>query len=191
MPNRFANPNHEVEPLTEEMDVKSDTQADAITIDGEAHSNHQSANTLSQSDCGQSVHLTTRQDSQDRVWDDVVHAIREDLRAFWGLWVTVIAPRLGEGIPTKYQDAKEWKVDNIDTVLVVFRLRCLTRQVEAITETWVPNTSIEKRVLTCVKFLFTLLNCPKREDKDNLRLFVRDILTNVDIEDFVYPLPVD
>ena len=58
------------------------------------------------------------------MWDDVVHAIRDDLRAFRGLWETDIARRLGPGVPMTYQDAKAWKPENTeDTVGIFARLR--------------------------------------------------------------------
>ena len=122
----------------------------------------------------------------------MLHAIRGDLRAFWGLWETDIAPRLDAGIPVTSEAAEEWTTDNINVPHVLTELQGLTRLVKTIADAWVPKTSIETRVLFCVKLLISTLDCCKREDKANLRLFVRCMIDNARTpEDFVYPRPVD
>jgi hypothetical protein len=122
----------------------------------------------------------------------VLHAIRGDLRAFWGLWETDIAPRLDAGIPVTTKVADEWTTDNINVPRVLTELRGLTQLVKTIADAWVPKTSIETRVLFCVNLLISNLDCCKREDKANLQLFVRCIIDNARApDDFVYPRPVD
>ena len=134
--------------------------------------------------------LETAQDPVEHMWDDVVLAIREDLRAFWGLWETDIAPRLDPGVPVTYDDARTWKVDNIDVDRVYSRLQGLTRQVKGITDAYAPKTSIEERVLYCVKSLFPYLD-RVQEDKINLQLFVELVVVTIPIPDLVYPRPVN
>ena len=139
------------------------------------------------SETGQS---TTRQDPADHMWDDVLHAIRDDLRALWGLWDTDIAPRLDSGLPVTQKDAEDWKGDNVDVVRVLARLRSLTSQVKIITDTYVPKTSIEERVFYIVNSLLAKLN-REQEDRDKLCMFVYGIVVYADVPDFVYPRPVD
>ena len=91
----------------------------------------------------------------DHMWNDVVHAIRDDLRAFWGLWESDIAPRLDRGLPVTYQDARKWKGDNVDLADVFSRLRCLTSQVKTIADNYVPKSPNEQFVHACVKSLLT------------------------------------
>ena len=124
----------------------------------------------------------------DHLWDDVVHAIRDDLRAFWGLWDTDIAPRLDRGLPVTYKDAEEWNGDNVDVVLVFSRLRCLTSEVKTITDTYVPRTSIEERVLNRVQ---SLLRDLRTETQASMRMFVEELMVYAAVTDFVYPRPVD
>jgi hypothetical protein len=125
------------------------------------------------------------------LWDDVVCAVRDDLRAFWGLWESDIAPRVDGGLPVTYKDAVEWNGDNVDVVRVLSQLRCFTRLVATMTDNWVPKTSFEKRVLFCVQSLILNLDCCKRDDKANLQLFIQCILGDAQVPEFVYPRPVN
>ena len=122
------------------------------------------------------------------LWDDVVCAIRDDLRAFWGLWDTHIAPRIDGGLPVTYNDAEEWNGDNVDVARVFSQLRCLTCKVKTITDAYVPRTAIEKRVLNRVQLLIHDLRIEKQS---KLRQFVEELMVCAAAQDFVYPRPVD
>ena len=69
-------------------------------------------------DVNEARQLPLCEDPVEHIWDDVVHAIRDDLRVFWGLWATHIGPRLDPGVPLDYETFKEWKADNVDTACV-------------------------------------------------------------------------
>ena len=139
---------------------------------------------------GEAQHLTIAHDPVEHMWDDVVLAIREDLRAFWGLWETDIAPRLAVGIPVTYDDSEKWEANNVDIVQLLFKLRFLTHQVKDITDHYTPKTSIEERVLKVIKLVLKNLDY-KQEDRLNVRLFVADMIVSAKVPDFVYPRPVD
>ena len=119
------------------------------------------------------------------LWDDVVHAIRDDLRVFWGLWETDIAPRLDPGIPVTHDASVAWKMDNIDIGCVLDRLRSLARQVKTITDQHIPKTATDERLLVDVRSLLAYL------DRGQLLLFVQWIIVEMKLPQFVYPRPVD
>ena len=124
----------------------------------------------------------------DHQWDDVVHAIRDDLRAFWGLWESDIAPRLDPGLPVTYEVAAKWKGGDVDLADVFSRLRCLTRQVRTITDNYVPTSPDEQRIQARVK---SLLTDSEKEYKGYQCLFIHEMLVCAQMPGFVYPRPVD
>jgi Ethanolamine utilization protein EutJ (predicted chaperonin) len=132
--------------------------------------------------------VTDTRQHETGLWDDVVCAVRDDLRAFWGLWDTHIAPRIDSGLPVTYNDAEQWNGDNVDVAHVFSQLRCLTRKVKAITDAYIPRTSIEERVLNCVQSLIRDL---RKEKQATLRMFVEELMVYAAAPDFVYPRPVD
>ena len=68
------------------------------------------------------------------MWDDVLRAIHEDPRAFWGLWSTVIAPRFGLCVPRTLKENNQWTASNVNISEVIFQLgglgRCLADLLE-------------------------------------------------------------
>ena len=74
------------------------------------------------------------QDQSDHKWDDVLRAIDEDLRAFWGLWTTVILPRLDPNIPTERETVKVWNGDGVDISNVWVQTEDLQAQVKKLVD---------------------------------------------------------
>ena len=126
--------------------------------------------------------------SSDDPWADVVCAIRDDLRAFWGLWGFIIGPRLDPGIPGTYEDASKWNGDGVNLALVFSRLRGLTNQVKTIADHYIPKTPDEQAVHAKVK---SLLVDSEHEHKDLQCIFIRKMLLYAIYPGFEYPYPVD
>ena len=68
----------------------------------------------------------------DHKWDDILRAIDEDLRAFWGLWNTVIVPRLDPNIPTERAGMREWDGNDVDIATVWLRMDTLQAKVKTL-----------------------------------------------------------
>ena len=83
---------------------------------------------------GTAPQLTIWQDAVEHMWDDVLRAIHEDPRALWGLWSTVIAPRLGPGVPQTLKEKTEWTGNNANITEVIVRLRDLGRRLAGLIE---------------------------------------------------------
>jgi hypothetical protein len=81
-----------------------------------------------------SQQLTICQDTAEHMWDDVLRSIHEDPRAFWGLWSTVIAPRLGPGVPRTFKENDKWTGSNVNVIEVVFQLGGLGRRLADLLE---------------------------------------------------------
>jgi hypothetical protein len=131
---------------------------------------------------------TNNEPVEDDPWADVLCAIRNDLRAFWGLWESVIAPRLDPGLPVTYKDAAKWKGDGVDLDLVFSCLRRLTRQVKPIIDNHVPKTSESQAVHARLK---SLLADAEKDYKPLQCIFIKQLLLYADMPDFAYPHPVD
>jgi hypothetical protein len=74
--------------------------------------------------------LAVSQNIEDHKWDDVLRAINEDLRAFWGLWTTVVLPRLDPNIPTDWEAMRVWNGDDVDMAKVWNQTEKLQAQVK-------------------------------------------------------------
>ena len=155
----------------DEMDVTSDTQAGAVT---------------SESNTEEEGRPDMVQDLTDHKWDDLLRAIDEDLRAFWGLWNTVILPRLNPNIPTDFEVMKGWNGDGVDMTDVWVQTEDLQAQVKQLLDKRPPKPR-EKGQLDCLNDLVTSRYPVK--DKAYFQWFVSRIMRAEAAHG--YPMPVN
>jgi hypothetical protein len=76
------------------------------------------------------VRLMASDNPTDHKWDDVLQAINDDLRAFWGLWNTVVLPRLDPNFPTDWEVMEMWDGEGVDIVNIWDQTEKLQAQVK-------------------------------------------------------------
>ena len=131
--------------------------------------------------------LATFQDPADHKWDDVLRAIDEDLRAFWGLWETVIAPRIDANLPRTLHATEGWNVDDVDVTNVWHQLERMQSLVMDLISRREPKPE-EGRVLASLgRFMVPY----KEKGAIYLRLFIVRITTFAQVPGIVYPMPVN
>ena len=132
--------------------------------------------------------LTVSQDPEDHMWDDVLRAIDEDLRAFWGLWNTVILPRLDPNIPTEWEVMRVWNGDGMAITNVWDKTEKLLTQVKKLIDERQTKPG-EEQIWGCLNALVTS-QYPERS-KTNLRSFTSRIVAFGCTPCLTYPMPVD
>jgi hypothetical protein len=131
------------------------------------------------------VPLTGSNNQTDHKWDDMLRAINDDLRAFWGLWTTVISPRLDPKIPTDWEVMKIWNADDVDISDVWDQIEKLQAQVKNL---------VDKRIMKpedahILRALNRLLTPYPIKSVEYFRSFVMRI---INFEELVpYPMPVN
>jgi hypothetical protein len=145
-----------------------------------------------QSEAGQVI---TNQVPAEHMWDDVLQAIHEDPRAFWGLWSTIIAPRLGQGVPQTYKEKTVWTASNVNINEVIARLMNLGKRVADVIEN---NELIIKEEAEATAYETILRNInnealkiPGDEQLKDLKRAIGIIIHVNATPRFTYAMPVD
>ena len=136
----------------------------------------------------------TEHPAKDHMWDDVLQAIHEDPRAFWGLWSTVIAPRLGPGVPQTYKEKEAWTGSNVNITEVIYRLSDLGRRLaDLIADNKLiigeAEASMYRMILRNIND--EALRTPGDEQLKELKCTIGIILYVNTVPKFVYAMPVD
>ena len=135
------------------------------------------------------------QDPVEHMWDDVLQAIHEDPRAFWGLWSSVIAPRLGPDVPQTLKENDKWTGSNANITEAIFRLMNLGRRLANLIE---DNKLIIKQESEVVMYTMLLRNInndtlktPGEKQFKDLTCIIGMILGVNATARFTYAMPVD
>jgi hypothetical protein len=121
-------------------------------------------------------------------WDDVLQAINDDLRAFWGLWSTVVLPRLDPNIPTDWETMKAWNGDGVDMAKVWYETEKLQEQVKKLIDERQTKPG-EERNWGCLNGLVTCRYFPS--NKTTFQMFVYRIIAFEKTPGLAYPMPVN
>ena len=127
--------------------------------------------------------------TDDHKWDDILRAIDEDLRAFWGLWNTVILPRLNPNIPTEREAMDEWNGDGVDMNDVWIQTEDLQAQVKELIDKRQTKPE-EERSWGCLNGLVAPSQYPER-NKTYFGLFMFRIRLVECSPGLIYPMPVN
>ena len=143
--------------------------------------------------CGH-PNLTICDDPAEHMWDDVLRAIHEDPRAFWGLWSTVIAPCLGPGVPETFKEKDMWTASNVDITEVVSRLMNLGRRLAGLIAD--NELILEEDQASVYGVILKNINnealcIPGDEQLTSLKRAIGILLYTSTLPKFLYAMPVD